>query len=329
MSDVFRSRARATAVLFGIAILLVVGVAPEGVQEPWVQAIAWIVLVSLLAALLWLRRRDRAAYEAALTAQAVRVAVAEDRLAIARDLHDLVSGSLGAITVRAAVAQRLETDVEGLRTALSEVEQTSRAATADLRSMLGVLRGQGSAPQPGSTRPAPTVPLSDAVEQAADAARGLGLEVRTRVEADGVAADEPCGSGLALAVVREGLANTARHAGPVAVDVCVDVVAGADGEALRVEVADAGPAPGWVAQPGTGTGLTALAERAAAMGAQLSAGPRETGVGTESPGTEPSGTEAGAPVAHGRPEGGDGTRPALGVGFRLSARIPVDAQVRR
>ena len=327
MSDAFRSRARVAATVLGIAVLLMVGVTPEREQEPWVRALAWVLLVSLLAALLWLRRRDRVAYEAALTAQAARAAVAEDRLAIARDLHDLVSGSLGAITVRAAVAQRLETDSVGLRTALAEVEQTSRAATADLRSMLAVLRAQACAPLPGPLAPDGALPLADAVEQAAAGARDLGLEVRTRVETAGAGPAGRAASALALAVVREGLANAARHAGPVVVDVLV----GSDGEALCVEVVDAGPAPGWVAHPGTGTGLTSLAERAAALGAQLSSGPCDpapsgaVATGAQQPGPAPS-APAGAEQPGRAPSGADAS-PA--TGFRLSARIPLDAGASR
>ena len=129
------------------------------------------------------------------------------------------------------------------------------------------------------------------------------------VNSDKLVGSDRAASALALAVVREGLANVARHAGPVA----VDVVVGSDGEALCVEVADAGPAPGWVAHPGTGTGLTSLAERATALGAQLSAGPRPpvsvepAPAGAEQPEQVPAGTDA-SPT----------------TGFRLSARIPLD-----
>lgn len=292
--------------VFSIALLLLLGVAPGGGQAAWTWVLAWAVLVALVAALLWLRRRDRLAYEAALTEQAARTAVAEDRLAIARDLHDLVSGSLGAITVRAAVAQRLETDVAGLRTALAEVETTSRAATADLRSMLAVLRGQGPAPTSGLG----TSPLADAVEQAVAGARDLGLSVSTQVHpgaASGPAQD------LALAVVREGLANVARHAGPTAVVVTVRD----DGDALAVEVRDEGRAPGWRPQPGTGTGLPGLAERAATLGAELSAGSSDVA------GAGPGGL-AGAGSSDVVGAGPEDAEPR-GVGFALRARIPLDA----
>lgn len=309
-----------------ILVLLVGGVAPGDEPTPWTRVLAWIILVALLAAFAWLRRCDRLAYEAALTEQAARTAVAEDRLAIARDLHDLVSGSLGAITVRAAVAQRLETDVTGLRTALADVEATSRSATTDLRSMLAVLRGQGPAPdavlrrQDLTPASAPGTPaLADAVGRAAAGARGLGLSVRTQVHpgaASGPAQD------LALAVVREGLANAARHAGPTTAEVTVRD----DGDVLAVEVRDEGRAPGWRPQPGTGSGLPGLAERAATLGAELIAGPPDA----ECPG---AGDAEGPAV--GRAQIGEAAGPGTGdvalrrPGFVLRARIPLDAGASR
>ncbi len=114
--------------------------------------VAWAVLVGLTALAWWLRRRDRATFERALTREAAARAVAEDRLEIARDLHDAVSGALGAIMVRAAVAQRLEHEPQDLRVALQEVEQASREATAGLLRMLRVLHGEDS---PGESTSAP------------------------------------------------------------------------------------------------------------------------------------------------------------------------------
>lgn len=130
----------------------------------WGRLVWGVLLVAVMGGSLWLRRRDRLAYERALAEAAAARAVAEDRLAIARELHDVVSGGLGAITVRAAVAQRLEAGPEGLRAALADVESASREATDGLRRMLGVLRGQdmagmrAPAAAPAAARPAPTTP---------------------------------------------------------------------------------------------------------------------------------------------------------------------------
>ena len=126
-----------------VVAIMVVGVSPT--PPPPVRAGVLAVVAGLVVSALWLRRRDRRSYERALTREVAARAVAEDRLVIARELHDVVSGSLGAITVRSAVAQRLETGPEGLRRALHDVEETSREATDGLRRMLSVLR-EDSAP---------------------------------------------------------------------------------------------------------------------------------------------------------------------------------------
>ena len=125
-----------------------------GSEAPYYKVTVLLALVGLVASTLWLRRRDRRNYERALAREAAARAVAEDRLVIARELHDAVSGSLGAITVRSAVAQRLETDTDGLRHALRDIEETSREATDELRRMLGVLR-EDSGP---STPSVPSMP---------------------------------------------------------------------------------------------------------------------------------------------------------------------------
>lgn len=125
-----------------------------GSEAPYFKVTVLLALVGLVASTLWLRRRDRRNYERALAREAAARAVAEDRLVIARELHDAVSGSLGAITVRSAVAQRLETDTDGLRHALRDIEETSREATDELRRMLGVLR-EDSGP---STPSVPSMP---------------------------------------------------------------------------------------------------------------------------------------------------------------------------
>ena len=122
---------------------LFVGVHPQ--PSPRVQMVMLLAMALLTVAALWLRRRDRCAYERRLAREAAARAVVEDRLVIARELHDAVSGNLGAITVRCAVAQRLETSPDGLRHALRDAESSSREATDGLRRMLAVLRDEGAA----------------------------------------------------------------------------------------------------------------------------------------------------------------------------------------
>lgn len=140
---------RVLSVCLGLTVAVALTV---GSGAPYYKVTVLLALVGLVVSTLWLRRRDRRNYERALAREAAARAVAEDRLVIARELHDAVSGSLGAVTVRSAVAQRLETDADGLRHALRDIEETSREATDELRRMLGVLREDSgpSSPSPSS-----------------------------------------------------------------------------------------------------------------------------------------------------------------------------------
>ena len=130
-----------TVVVFGLGTM--VGFSP--VPSRRAQMTVLLVMAGLVVASLWLLRRDQRAYERRLAQETAARAVAEDRLVIARELHDAVSGNLGAITVRCAVAQRLETTPDGLRHALRDAESSSREATDGLRRMLAVLRDEGAA----------------------------------------------------------------------------------------------------------------------------------------------------------------------------------------
>ena len=248
-----------------------------------------LVMAGLVAASLWLRRRDRRAHERRLTQETAARAVAEDRLVIARELHDAVSGNLGAITVRCAVARRLETTPDGLRRALGDVEAASREATDGLRRMLAVLRDERTPPTPGavtaSAPPAGAGPgLAGSLAEAIDGARRAGVRVELDADAvTGASAETDAAPGaaapggptaavnrVAARVVGEALVNTARHAGPTRARVALLEEPGR----LRVRVVDDGPAPGWAPRPGAGQGLRGLGERVTALGGSLTAGPR-------------------------------------------------------
>ena len=240
-----------------------------------------LVMAGLVAVSLWLRRRDRRAHERRLTQETAARAVAEDRLVIARELHDAVSGNLGAITVRCAVARRLETTPDGLRTALDDVETASREATDALRRMLAVLRDENRPPTPGALAaiPAGDAPAAGPVNSLTEALRELiGRARRTGVTVD---LDAPQAAAMtdgllvptaqaATRVVAEALANTARHAGPTRARVTLRREPGR----LRIAVVDDGPATGWELHPGAGQGLRGLHETLTALGGTLTAGPR-------------------------------------------------------
>lgn len=252
-----------------------------------------LVMAGLVAASLWLRRRDRRAHERRLTQETAARAVAEDRLVIARELHDAVSGNLGAITVRCAVAQRLETTPDGLRTALDDVETASREATDALRRMLAVLRDENMPPTPGALAaipaghtsaagPDPVNSLTEALRELIDRARRTGVAVDLDADAH-IGADAGAAQATAMTdglpaptaqaatrVVAEALANTARHAGPTRARVTLRREPGR----LRIAVVDDGPATGWEPHPGAGQGLRGLHETLTALGGTLTAGPR-------------------------------------------------------
>ena len=286
-----------TVVVFGLGTM--VGFSP--VPSRRAQMTVLLVMAGLVAASLWLLRRDQRAYERRLAQETAARAVAEDRLVIARELHDVVSGNLGAITVRCAVAQRLETTPDGLRTALDDVETASREATDALRRMLAVLRDGSRPPTPGAVVAASAtaatavtsaagVPaaktgipddLTESLHESIDRAGRSGVtveldsDVGTHAEAAairGAAAPELLPAPVVQAaarIVSEALANTARHAGPTRARVFLRREPGL----LRIAVVDDGPATGWKPHPGAGQGLRGLHERLTALGGTLTAGP--------------------------------------------------------
>ena len=284
-----------------VVAIMVVGVSPT--PTPPVRAGVLAVVAGLVVSALWLRRRDRRGYERALTREVAARAVAEDRLVIARELHDVVSGSLGAITVRSAVAQRLETGPEGLRRALHDVEETSREATDGLRRMLSVLREESAGA--GGDGGVVEADLEHALARAVRRARRAGVTVEVEVEdeaGDGscdirrVRGARPSGAGVAARVVEEALTNIVRHAGPTR----ARVVVRREGARLRVAVVDDGPVPGWEPRLGAGQGLRGLRERVEALGGTLTAGAGRAPVG-----------DAG---------GADGS---AGAGFSVEAVLPL------
>ena len=278
-----------TVVIVGLGTM--VGFSPAPSRRA--QMTVLLVMAGLVVASLWLRRRDQRAYERRLAQETAARAVAEDRLVIARELHDAVSGNLGAITVRCAVARRLETTPDGLRTALDDVETASREATDALRRMLAVLRDENLPPTPGALAaipagdaaaagPGPVNSLAEALQELIGKARRTGVAVDLDAEAHigadaGAAQAGAMTDGLpapaaqaATRVVAEALANTARHAGPTRARVTLRREPGR----LRIAVVDDGPATGWEPHPGAGQGLRGLHETLTALGGTLTAGPR-------------------------------------------------------
>ncbi|MCP2321544.1 signal transduction histidine kinase [Hamadaea flava] len=246
--------------LLGTAAL---GVAREPGQDWWRGNAGPLVLgfLALLAAAELGRAAQQRRADAVRTAQRIaRQAVDEERLRIARELHDVVTHSMGLIAVKAGVANHVvRTRPEEAHEALRVIEQTSRNALNDMRRMVGVLR---SDEQPADLAPAP------GPEALGDLARRAGAELTAR----GLA-DLPDGVGLAVhRIVQEALTNVAKHAGPRAR--CVIAVE-ADGGEVRLSVVDDGTNP---APPNAGGhGLIGMRERVAMYGGALAAGPEPGG----------------------------------------------------
>jgi signal transduction histidine kinase len=187
----------------------------------------------------------------------------QERLRIARELHDTLAHSLVAINVRAGVALDLP-DSQDASAALQDVKQASATALRDLRATLSLLRDQGEA--------APTAPALDldALPGLAENARASGVAADMDVDAD--TAGVPSAVGRAgFRIVQEALTNVLRHADASRASVRVR----AKSDALDIEVTDDGSGNGAGVTPGHG--LRGMAERAAALGGRVHAGPRDEG----------------------------------------------------
>ena len=198
-------------------------------------------------------------------------AVAEERLRIARELHDVVSHTMSVVAVHAGTGRMVaQDDPAAARVALATIETTTRSALLELRRMLGVLRGSAGE-EPGMLTPAPG--LGDLDTLVAEVVRS-GVTVEVRVE--GQRGDVPVGVDLAAyRIVQEALTNVIRHVGRARATVAVRY---AD-DAVTVEIDDEGSArPGRSSVPSaTGQGLVGMRERVAMYDGDFDAGPRPGG----------------------------------------------------
>ncbi|MFJ3549676.1 sensor histidine kinase [Streptomyces sp. NPDC090114] len=197
--------------------------------------------------------------------------VAEERLRIARDLHDLLAHSITLIGVQTSVAAHVlaadpgRLDRETVAKALDDIAETCRTARGELRTTLEVLRENGG---PADAR-GPLAGL-DGLPDLVEAARLAGARVEPAVRVAGPV--PPAVGAAAYRVVQEALTNAVRHAGP---EPAIRVELRDDDGVLRLSVTDdgTGPTPG-----GTpGFGLVGMRERARSVGGTLDAGPRAGG----------------------------------------------------
>jgi signal transduction histidine kinase len=191
----------------------------------------------------------------------------EERLRIARDLHDVLAHSISVINVQAGVAVHLlDKRPDQARQALVTINETSSEAMRELRATLGVLR------QADDVDPRAPTPGLERLDELVETARATGLAVD--VSAVGDPLPLPPAPNLAVyRIVQESLTNVTRHAG--AHHVSISILRRP--EAVEVTVDDDGSGMPTGTAPRPGNGLTGMRERAAAIGGSLDAGPRPEG----------------------------------------------------
>ena len=204
-------------------------------------------------------QRERAAWLEARRADAARQAAAEERLRIARDLHDIVAHHVSVMAVQAEAAQEvLAVKPDRAERAMADVADTARTTLGELRRLLGVLRAEGDrAPQPDL----------DGVAELVESVRrtGLAVEVHTEGEPRPVAG---LAGVTAYRVVQEALTNVIKHASAARADVELQF----GDETLVVTVTDDGRGSDASVGEG-GHGLAGMRERLAVLGGTLDAGP--------------------------------------------------------
>ena len=262
---------------FGVATT--VAVVPRFVDTAgWLELGTWIVAwTAVLAApaAIGTAIRSRRQSAAEIRAEQARRAVADERLRMAQEVHDVVGHGLAAIAMQAGVALHvLDRSPERARESLQAIRVTSRDALDGLRAELEELRAPSG--EPAARRPGPSL---DDLPALIERMRAAGLDVTFR-GVDGDRAIPEQVAHAAYRVVQESLTNVVRHAGAVRTSVTLSLQDGV----LLVEVLDDGrPEPG--ATPGAplsgvaagGTGIDGMRWRAAALGGSLSAGARPGG----------------------------------------------------
>jgi signal transduction histidine kinase len=278
-------RRRSVPALIAVVSLLLSASAVHSVAVHSIQLETLGIVVGIAAWFVGDSVRARRTYVAGLAEQAAQRqreaveraqrSVAEERLQIARELHDVVAHSLSVIAVQSGVGRHvIDTQPADAKRALAAVEATSRSALDELRRMLGVLRRDDG--QPAALAPAPGVEALDPLmQQVRLAGYDVDLDIRS-------AAVRTFSAGVEQSIYRiiqEALTNVVKHAGPARVHVEIRD----DGDALVIEVNDDGRglsgAPPY--QPGADIrahhGIVGMRERVALYDGSLSVGPRPEG----------------------------------------------------
>lgn len=263
------------SLVVGVMLTVNANVSPHQVAEV-LRMSGWLVAVLLLGVYVRIHRHyvasvlERAERAERTREEEARRRVAEERLRVARDLHDLLAHSITLVGVQTSVAAHvLAADPERLdraavAKALDDIADTCRSARGELRATLEVLRAGTSEESRGP------LPGLDGLADLAQAARTSGAEVDLALRE---AEAPPAVGAAAYRIVQEALTNAVRHGGP---GLTIRVAVRGEGAALRVTVVDDGAA---VQDPShaPGFGLVGMRERARSVGGTLDAGPGEGG----------------------------------------------------
>jgi len=265
---------------------------------------AWLLVLLAIAELIRIRNQ-RAAAQRRSRDEEYRRRASEDRVRIARDLHDVLAHNISVINVQSNTALHLmDRQPERAREALTNIHSVSKQALAELRSVLGVLR-EDPGPSGAPRLPGPGLAL---LPDLVAAARAAGLDLRLSIDGDQRAL--PGGPDVAAyRIVQESITNVRRHSSARAAAVRV----GFDAAGVTITVEDDGPpvAPGATAGLGAtgssrGTGVAGMASRASELGGSFTAGPLPGGgfrvaAWLPAPAAEPDSQPAdGLPAAGGR-----------------------------
>ncbi|MEU5535892.1 histidine kinase [Streptomyces sp. NPDC020362] len=213
--------------------------------------------------------RERAERAERTREEEARRRVAEERLRIARDLHDVVAHHIALVNVQAGVAAHvMDKRPDQAKEALAHVREASRSALNELRATVGLLRQSDDPEAP--TEPAPGLSRLD---ELAGTFRNAGLPVQVARTDHGTAL--PAAVDLAAyRIIQEALTNAQKHAGP---DARAEVSVVRVGPHIEVTVLDDGGGAGGEPGAGGGHGLLGMRERVTALGGTLTTGPRYGG----------------------------------------------------
>lgn len=231
------------------------------VQARGVLELAWLIAAGAAGEALW--QAERRANEAERTREeTARLRATEERLHIARELHDSLTHQISIVKVQAEVAVHLARKRgEQVPEALLAIQQAGREATRELRATLETLRDDAETPSHGLDR------LPELVE------RALGIGLKTTLTIEGQPHDvSDAVDRTAYRIVQESLTNTARHAAATTATIRIDYRS----DALAIQIDDDGTAgPGSALVPGVG--LMGMRERVTSLGGHLLAEPRTEG----------------------------------------------------